>query len=328
MSMRELALAFSASILLVSASASAHFNLDAPPPPKPTTDGGKGAPPCGPDTSDGTVTEVKGGDSMMLAINETVPHGGFYRVALALKSCKTKDCFPADNTVYDSKNMVLTPTSSASSDHADYEMNPKFPVLADHLFPQDTGVAQKYMAMVPIPNFNCDKCTVQVIEFMSQHPSNGAAGYFYHHCADIKITADTSKPLFDPNNMGGGGSGGSGGGGGMAGASGMGGAATAGAAGMAAGGAAAGSSAAGGSMAEGGTPVAAGAPSSGGTPPAAGGSTGMSSSGTGETSSSGTGTASSSSDSGGCAMAPSSPGASAIAALGVLLGLVRRRRSR
>src|SRR5689334_15632568 len=118
--MRELAFAFSASILLLSASASAHFNLEAPPQPKPTTDGGKGAPPCGPDTTDGTVTEVKGGDALMLVVNETVRHGGFYRVALALKSCKTKDCFPADNTVYDAQNMVLTPTSTGLSDHADF----------------------------------------------------------------------------------------------------------------------------------------------------------------------------------------------------------------
>jgi hypothetical protein len=43
-----------------------------------------------------------------------------------------------------------------------------------------------------------------VIEFMHPHGYNGDAGkndgggYFYHHCADLKITADPNLPLFTP----------------------------------------------------------------------------------------------------------------------------------
>jgi hypothetical protein len=33
----------------------------------------------------------------------------------------------------------------------------------------------------------CTKCTLQVIEFMSNHGLNNPGGCFYHHCADISI---------------------------------------------------------------------------------------------------------------------------------------------
>ena len=46
-----------------------------------------------------------------------------------------------------------------------------------------------------LPNINCPKCTLQVIQFMADHPYNQPGGYSYHHCADLQITADPAKPL-------------------------------------------------------------------------------------------------------------------------------------
>ena len=133
--MRTLALVLAAPVLLLSATASAHFVLEMPPTPKGSVDG-KGAPPCGPDNVDGTVTPVTGGSDLPIVINETVRHGGFYRVALSITSCKDKaSCFPTDNKLYDSGNKLLNPTAPGQSDHADYEMSPKFPILADNLLP-------------------------------------------------------------------------------------------------------------------------------------------------------------------------------------------------
>src|SRR3954471_5269066 len=124
-----IALASGLPLLLGAATASAHFTLMNP--PTGTTDG-KGNPPCGPDTTDGTPTPVTGGAPLMLSINETVRHGGFYCVALALKSCKTDaKCFPDDNKVYDSASKLLPPTGPGNSDHADIDPAPKFPILAD-----------------------------------------------------------------------------------------------------------------------------------------------------------------------------------------------------
>ena len=50
---------------------------------------------------------------------------------------------------------------------------------------------------VMLPNLNCEKCTLQVIQFMAQHALNPGGGFNYHHCADLQITADPSLPPAD-----------------------------------------------------------------------------------------------------------------------------------
>ena len=46
-----------------------------------------------------------------------------------------------------------------------------------------------------IPNISCAKCTLQVIQFMAEHAYNQPGGYSYHHCAELPIRADASKPI-------------------------------------------------------------------------------------------------------------------------------------
>lgn len=327
--MRAFALTLGASVVLLAGTASAHFKMVMPPSPTASVDG-KGPPPCGPDTGEGTVTPVMGGSQLALSVNETVRHGGFYRVALALKSCKTAGCFPADNKVYDKDGMLLDPTGSGTSDHADIDPAPKFPILADGLFPHTQaadGTGPIYNGMISVPNVACDKCTLQIIEFMAPHGSNGAAGFFYHHCADLKITVDTAKPVFDPMGTGGSGSGGTGAGG-TAGTGGAGGTASTGGAPGTAGAAVgvAGTSTAG-------TPSNGGSSSNGtaGTATSAGTTTSAGTNG----STAGTGTVTppvggpKEEDDSGCGISRRTQGsATALAALGLLLTLVRRRRAR
>src|SRR4051794_35835898 len=193
--MRSLVLVFTVSLLALPRAAQAHFTILAPPPASTSTNGGKGDPPCGPtDALSNVVTPVMGGSKLTLKINEFVSHPGFYRVALSIKS---RSELPVDNVVKDASGMILLPTSKGTSATAEYQTNPVFPVLADNLFPHTSG--SMFSGDITLPNVNCDKCTLQVIEFMASHGSNGdKAGFFYHHCADLKITADTSKPVFDP----------------------------------------------------------------------------------------------------------------------------------
>jgi hypothetical protein len=202
--MRTLGFSLSIALLGLSSTAHAHFILSAPPGVIANEGQGKGPPPCGPDTgAAANPTAVQGGKPLMVKVTETVGHPGFYRVALALKS-RTE--FPVDNVVYDKANKVLPPNGmpSGTSDHADYQNPPVFPVLADNLFPHtDAPNGKVYMGTVDIPNVNCDRCILQVIEFMAQHGWNGTngqsnGGYFYHHCAELKITADPNLPLFNP----------------------------------------------------------------------------------------------------------------------------------
>jgi hypothetical protein len=207
--MRSSVLVLCVSLFALPRAAQAHFTLTAPPPASNSTDGGKGDPPCGPTAMpSNVVTPVMGGSKLTITLNETVFHPGFYRIALAIKS-RTE--LPADNVVKDASGKVLPPAGPGNAATADYQTTPVFPVLADNLFPHTTATTM-LSGEITLPNVNCDKCTLQVIEFMAQHGSNGPkAGYFYHHCADLKITADTSKPIFDPTAGSGAGGGSSGG---------------------------------------------------------------------------------------------------------------------
>jgi hypothetical protein len=320
--MRSSLLVLGVSLLALPRAAQAHFTLLAPPPASSSANGGKGDPPCGPtDMPSNVVTPVMGGSKLMLKVSETVYHPGFYRIALSLKS---RSELPLDNVVKDASGAVLPPAGPGTSASAVFQTNPVFPVLADNLWPH-TSDMKMFSGEVTLPNVNCDKCTLQVIEFMAQHGSNGPkAGYFYHHCADLKITADPSKPVFDPTAGGGavaGSSGGASGASGASGAVGSAGASVVGGAGAAAGGGggtgggggSAGSSS--GGVSGGGTSgaAAAGAPASAAGSPGSAGAT---------TAAGGMGTPSSGegADSAGCAMSNHPVGAKPL--LSLLLGLL------
>jgi hypothetical protein len=75
---------------------------------------------------------------------------------------------------------------------------PQIPVLADGLFVHSTRPAGEMKAWevdIRLPNINCKKCILQIVQFMADHGFNNPGGYTYHHCADIQITADPAKPL-------------------------------------------------------------------------------------------------------------------------------------
>jgi hypothetical protein len=213
--MKRVALVLGLSAVWLSAPASAHFNLEAPPPNTTTTDGGMGSPPCGVGMPSGMITPAQGGHAITVKINEYVAHTGFYRIALALNSPSE---LPLDNVVKDSSGNILPPSGmpKGTSATAEYENPPVFPVLQDHLFQHNGTGAQTFQMDIVLPNVNCDKCTLQVLEFMAGHgfnaPGTGdtgpGGGYFYRHCADLKITADPSMPLMGTGGAGGGSAGG------------------------------------------------------------------------------------------------------------------------
>jgi len=164
----------------------AHFDLLQPPPADNATDGGKGAPPCGPTSPSNVVTPVQGGHPLAISLSETVMHPGHYRFALSINS---RSEIPPDPAVV---------VQGGLSDTAAIENPAVFPVLADDVFDHTTGTAPiSWKTSLDLPNITCAKCTLQVIEFMAEHTSNPGGGYFYHHCADLKITADPSLPLAD-----------------------------------------------------------------------------------------------------------------------------------
>ena len=77
--------------------------------------------------------------------------------------------------------------------------NPKFRfVSTDRRVREDRRfVAGKgrFAADVALPNINCKKCTIQVVQFMAEHGANNPGNYSYHHCAELQIVADPAKPI-------------------------------------------------------------------------------------------------------------------------------------
>jgi hypothetical protein len=148
--------------------------------------------PCGGTSADsGTptndISKVQGGQNLHLKVEETVFHPGHYRVALAVNS---RAELPADPEV------TTQPSERGPrSVSAVIARTPEAPVLADGLFVHTVKATGPFEADVLIPNINCEKCTLQVVQFMAEHGLNADGGYFYHHCADLQITADPAKPV-------------------------------------------------------------------------------------------------------------------------------------
>lgn len=196
--MQRLMRAFSTSVLLagIPAATHAHFRLIEPASWLVANDRGdpQKAAPCGGDLKDpGTpssiVGKAVGGQKLHIKVQETIYHPGHYRVALAVNS---RDELPPDPA-----------TTTRATEKGPYSVwavvqsPPQIPVLADGLFPHFTRPTQSqpFETDIQLPNITCRKCTLQVVQWMAEHGYNNPGGYTYHHCADLEITADPTKPI-------------------------------------------------------------------------------------------------------------------------------------
>lgn len=143
--------------------------------------------PCGGTSADagtptGVVTPVTGGDMLHIKVKETVYHPGFYRVALAVLDRAELPGDPEDTT----REGPRGPVSVSGK----VDPNPKPPVLVDGLWTHHERPTAEFETDVKLPNINCDHCSLQVIQFMEEHGVNKDGRFTYHHCADLKITAN------------------------------------------------------------------------------------------------------------------------------------------
>lgn len=173
------------------ASPSAHAHIQLMNPPSWVVEGNLGDPqksgPCGDDGSaavqkTGMVTQFTAGQTIMVTWKETVGHAGHFRISLTKPG--------EDRSVLVDPPVVTTNNDgvSGNSISAMTVPNGTGPVLMDNLFPRETvagPATEPFSQEITLPNEPCEKCTLQVIQFMAQH----APGYFYHHCADIEIGA-------------------------------------------------------------------------------------------------------------------------------------------
>ena len=141
------------------------------------------------------VTVFEPGATIMVQFNETIDHPGHYRIAF-------------DD---DGQDAFVTPLMRSQ-----VQTGPTFtaPVLLDSIMDKQGGM---YTAMVTLPNVECERCTLQLIQVMTTQ-ATWMADDIYYTCADIALRR-------------------TGGGGGMGGMSGSGGAAQGGSGGVIVGGA-------------------------------------------------------------------------------------------
>jgi len=140
-------------------------------------------------TPSGALTDVIGGALLHIKLRETVFHPGHYRVALAVSS---RSELPADPEVT-TRDTDKGPRSVSAK-----IMSPVAPpVLADGLFVHTEKAAPDtfFETDVRLPNINCAKCTLQIVEFMAENGHNNDGDYSYHHCADLHIRANPSMPV-------------------------------------------------------------------------------------------------------------------------------------
>jgi len=183
---RPVAVLFGLGCLLAPRLSAAHIML-APPPAtpfdwlKPNSEGDpQKITPCGVDattayTPSNKINVVTVGDKLTINWIETVPHDGHFRIALAASRADLTD--PA--TVSNGDGTAKTATISTA-----------YPILADGLFEHlasSVSAGKTYSYTITIPNMPCAKCTLQLLQFMANHPLDPS--YFYHHCADMMILA-------------------------------------------------------------------------------------------------------------------------------------------
>jgi len=171
-------------------SALAHIDLDSPT--------GRGdldqkSGPCGSnwDGASKNVTALEPGATITVRWTETINHPGHFRISFDDDGI---DAFQ-DPTSYD-----------------DIQESPTLPVLLDGIEDKSGG---QYEAQVTLPNVECENCTLQLIQVMSETPPY-EAGDLYFRCADLALRRGAgggdAGPV--PGTDAGSGGGGNGGGGG------------------------------------------------------------------------------------------------------------------
>jgi hypothetical protein len=190
----RLALASALLMTIVPGVVHAHFKLMEPTSWLVESDRGdpQKAGPCGGTNTDWgvptyAVTKATGGQKLHVKLQETIFHPGHYRIALAVNS--------PNELPPDPKVMTMDTEKGPRSVSAEIENPAKMPVLVDGLWAHTVKQDTPWETDVTLPNINCPKCTLQIAEFMAEHAVNNPGNFTYHHCANVQITADASKPI-------------------------------------------------------------------------------------------------------------------------------------
>lgn len=157
----------SLAVLLTPALASAHIQLMSPLPRTLSLKTG----PCGDATTPRSAnpTVLPPGATITVTWKETINHPGHYRVSF--------DNDGVDFTV----PLSFTDTTQTEN------------VLVDAI--PDTAIANDtYNQEITLPDIECENCTIQVIQMMTDKPPYGDGNDIYFQCADVALRAGTPAP--------------------------------------------------------------------------------------------------------------------------------------
>jgi MYXO-CTERM domain-containing protein len=162
----RLAAATLAAILAVPAVAAAHLELTYPVPR--TLELKRG--PCGAVNSvRGTnVTVLAPGATIEIQWKETINHPGHYRISFDV----------------DGQDFVVPPTATGSTEGM---TNVIKDLIADRV---TTPAANLYSQTITLPNVTCERCTLQVIQLMTDkapYTTDALSDDIYYQCADIAL---------------------------------------------------------------------------------------------------------------------------------------------
>lgn len=162
------------SVTLLAAPALAHLELEDP--PSRYGPGVQKSAPCG--MGDGprseNVTTFRPGQTITVRWNEFINHPGHYRISFDPDG---QDDFqdPACLAECDNGNMEI-------------ELYTNEAVLLDGIEDRDGG---DYSAEITLPDIECDNCTLQVVQVMTDKPPYTLGGNdLYYQCADLILAND------------------------------------------------------------------------------------------------------------------------------------------
>lgn len=149
------------------ATALAHIRLIEPAPRHEQQKAG----PCGAGTGDArgeAVSTFRPGQTITVRWQETVPHPGYFRIS------------------FDEEGLDAFADPAAAGERGDPAV-----VLVDLIADKDG--TQTYEQAVTLPDVSCDRCTLQLVQVMTDKAPYGDGNDLYYQCADLVLSEEAPE---------------------------------------------------------------------------------------------------------------------------------------
>lgn len=167
-------------MISIPGTALAHVDLDDPPM---RSGGDQKQNPCANASPSSTRTEYVGGSTITVSWTETINHPGYFLISLDPNG----DSFDGDGDGVGDHPESPNASGFSSGDGA---------LVLLQVEDTNSAFGGKLSAEVTLPDIDCDQCTLQLIQMMSDKTPTSArpTDHIYFRCADIKIVGTGAGP--------------------------------------------------------------------------------------------------------------------------------------